>query len=77
MRKRRIFLIVFDSFGIGALPDADKFGDVGSNTLKSVSGSDKFDLPTLIGLGLDKIDGVELSDSHITPIGAYGRCSEA
>lgn len=77
MRKRRIFLIVFDSFGIGALPDADKFGDVGSNTLKSVSRSDKFDVPTLIGLGLDKIDGVELGNSDIAPIGAYGRCSEA
>ena len=31
--KKRLFLIVLDSFGIGELPDAAAFGDVGSNTL--------------------------------------------
>ncbi|MDD6902599.1 MAG: phosphopentomutase, partial [Eubacteriales bacterium] len=31
----RIFLIVADSFGIGELPDAAKFGDEGSNTFKA------------------------------------------
>ena len=33
---RRIFLIVLDSFGIGALPDADRYGDVGSNTYLNI-----------------------------------------
>ena len=32
---KRIFLIVLDSFGIGAMPDSEKFGDVGVNTLAS------------------------------------------
>ena len=31
-KYRRIFTIVIDSFGIGAAPDAEKFGDVGSDT---------------------------------------------
>ena len=34
---KRVFLIVMDSFGIGAEPDADLFGDIGTNTLKSCS----------------------------------------
>ncbi|MBQ4137615.1 MAG: phosphopentomutase [Clostridia bacterium] len=75
--RKRIFLIIFDSFGIGALPDADKFGDDGANTLKSVSRSDKFNVPTLISLGLDKNDGVDLTGSDKPTIGAYGRCIEA
>lgn len=32
---KRVFLIVLDSFGIGEAPDADKFGDVGANTLRN------------------------------------------
>ena len=38
---KRVFLIVLDSFGIGAMPDSEKFGDVGVNTLRSCAGSDK------------------------------------
>ena len=37
MENRRIFLIVLDSYGIGALPDAADFGDEGSNTLKTIT----------------------------------------
>lgn len=55
---KRVFLIVLDSCGIGEEPDADKFGDVGTNTLKSCSKSDFFDLPNLKELGLFGIDGV-------------------
>lgn len=56
---KRVFLIVLDSCGIGEEPDADKFGDVGTNTLKSCSKSDFFDLPNLKELGLFGIDGVK------------------
>ena len=45
---KRIFLIVLDSCGIGYEPDADLFGDVGANTLKRISASEKFNIPTLI-----------------------------
>lgn len=46
MRFKRAFLIVLDSFGIGAMPDAAAFGDEGANTIRSVAASDKFNVPT-------------------------------
>ena len=36
MLKKRIFLIMLDSFGIGEAKDAKEFGDEGSSTLKSI-----------------------------------------
>ena len=57
--KKRIFLIVLDSLGIGELPDAKMFGDLGANTLKSISKSPKFNVPNLISLGLGNIDGID------------------
>ena len=35
--KRRVFLVVLDSYGIGYEPDAADFGDVGSNTLATIN----------------------------------------
>ena len=58
---KRVFLIVLDSFGIGEEPDADLFGDVGSNTIKSCASSEYFDLPNMAKLGLFNIDGVDVS----------------
>lgn len=55
----RIFLIVLDSLGIGAAPDADKFGDVGANTLKRISASKYFNIPNLIKMGMGNIDGID------------------
>ncbi|MBR5140378.1 MAG: phosphopentomutase [Clostridia bacterium] len=59
---KRIFLIVLDSLGIGAAPDADKFGDSGANTLKRISASQDFNIPNLIDLGLGSIDGIDYLD---------------
>ncbi|MBO4346896.1 MAG: phosphopentomutase [Lachnospiraceae bacterium] len=56
---KRVFLIVLDSFGIGEEPDADQFGDVGSNTIKTCSQSSFFDMPNMAKLGLFNIDGVD------------------
>ena len=39
---KRIFLIVLDSFGIGAEPDAPAFGDAGTNTLGAIAGHPNF-----------------------------------
>ena len=75
MKYKRIFLIVLDSFGIGNAPDAEKFGDFGANTLKSISKSEKFNISNLIKLGLFNIDGVELED-HSSPIGKFGALQE-
>ena len=76
MIMKRIFLIVLDSFGIGYLPDAHKFGDEGANTLKSITGSDKFSIPNLIKCGLGNIDGVDFIEKTDTPTCAFGRCEE-
>ena len=39
---RRVFVIVLDSFGVGHAPDADKFGDEGANTLKTIYSGNHF-----------------------------------
>ncbi len=75
MKYKRVFLIVLDSFGIGNAPDAEKFGDFGANTLKSISESDKFHINNLSKLGLCNIDGVDLEDSPC-PIGKFGAIQE-
>ncbi len=56
-KAKRVFLIVLDSFGIGYEPDADEFGDVGANTLKTISLSPEFNIPNLKKMGLGRIDG--------------------
>ena len=72
---RRVFLVVLDSFGIGALPDASDFGDAGANTLSSIAKSPFFKADGLMKLGLGCIDGVELGRCDM-PIGAHGRALE-
>lgn len=56
--RKRVFLIVLDSFGIGAMEDAASYGDVNVNTLGSVSSSPFFRMPHMEKLGLFQIDGV-------------------
>ncbi len=75
--SKRVFMIVLDSFGVGELPDAGAFGDVGANTIKAVSGSDKFSAPTLEKLGLFNIEGVDFLPSFSSPMASFGRCIEA
>lgn len=73
---KRIFLIVLDSYGIGEAPDADKFGDVGCNTLRSITGSKEYDTPLMKEMGLFNIDGVDYMNGVDRTIGAYGRLTE-
>lgn len=73
---KRVFLIVLDSLGIGALPDAARFGDVGANTLASCAKSGKFSVPNLCRYGLGNIDGVTWLPNVAAPAGAYGRLAE-
>lgn len=56
---KRVFLIVLDSVGIGAEPDADLFGDVGTNTVRSCATSKYFDIPNMKKMGFFNIDGME------------------
>ena len=55
---KRVFLIVLDSCGIGEAPDAQSFGDKGANTLKSISGSNNFNIENLKSIGFTEIDGL-------------------
>lgn len=73
---KRVFLLVIDSLGIGALPDAAKYGDEGSNTLKAIEKSDKFVAPNLTKLGLFNIVGLEGARSIKKPIASYARLAE-
>lgn len=77
MDIKRVFLIVLDSYGIGEAPDADEYGDLGSNTLASIVKSPLYNTPNLKKLGLFNIDGVDCAPKEPTPIGSYGRMQEA
>ena len=74
---KRVFLIVLDSFGIGAMPDSENFGDVGVNTLASCATSSLLHIPNLIKAGLGNIDGVTCLPKTDTPMGAVARLAEA
>lgn len=73
---KRAFLIVLDSFGIGEEPDADKFGDVGANTLGSISKSPNFNTPNLKKLGMFNIEGVTCGEKEAAPVGSFARLRE-
>ena len=73
---KRIFLIVLDSFGIGAMADSEGFGDVGVNTLAACATSDALKIPNMIAAGLGNIDGVTCLPKTDAPTGAYARLAE-
>lgn len=72
----RVFLIVLDSFGIGAMPDSENFGDYGVNTLKSCSTSSDLAIPNMISAGLGNVDGVDCLPKVTKPNGAFARLTE-
>ena len=73
---KRVFLIVLDSFGIGAMPDSESFGDVGVNTLASCATSSKLNIPNMISAGLGNIEGVSCLPKVAATNGAYARLTE-
>ena len=74
---KRIFLIVLDSFGVGAMPDSEAFGDVGVSTLAACAKSDKLHIPNMIAAGLGNLDGVSCLPKVSNPTGAVARLAEA
>ncbi len=74
---RRVFLVVLDSFGVGYEPDADKFGDVGANTLASIAKDEHFKADNLKKLGLFNLDGVTCGEKEAHVMGSYARLQEA
>ncbi len=74
---KRAIVIVLDSVGCGAAPDAADFGDEGCNTLRSVSGSPFFDMPNMAQMGYFNIEGTGLEEYAVPePSGAFARLME-
>lgn len=73
----RAIIMVIDGFGVGEAPDANKYGDEGSNTLVNIYNQVKPNLPNMKKLGLYNIDGVNIFDKQDITIGAYGKAQEA
>ena len=69
----RIVWLVLDSVGIGALPDADQYGDAGRNTLGHIAQSRPLAIPNLVRLGLTNIEPLAHLSPASTPIGCFGK----
>src|SRR5271155_2290941 len=69
----RVIWIVLDSVGIGELPDAADYGDVGRTTLGHIAESRALALPNLVRLGLANIAPLAHLAAVSSPIGAYGK----
>jgi phosphopentomutase len=77
MTARRVFCLVLDSLGVGALPDAERFGDRGAHTLDHlVAAAGVPQVPRLIELGLGSVPGVQSLPRVARPAGAFGRLAE-
>lgn len=74
----RVILIVLDSVGIGAMPDAADFGDRGANTLAHIAQNvDRIHIPFLIQLGIGNIIPIEGIPPIIPCLASYGKMKEA
>lgn len=74
---KRVTIIVMDSFGIGALPDAGRFGDEGADTLGHILDSCSLRIPNLRKLGMGNITGAAGGRLEVKePSGAFGRFME-
>ena len=69
----RIFWIVLDSVGIGELPDAADYGDVGRNTLGHIAESRPLQIPNLVRLGLANIAPLKYLTPPAISVGAFGK----
>src|SRR5262245_7258644 len=70
---RRVIWMVLDSVGIGPLPDAADYGDVGRTTLGHIAESRALRIPTLVSLGLANIAPLAHLAPAAQPLGAYGK----
>ena len=75
MELKRVCLVVLDSAGCGALPDAARYGDEGANTFGSVFDLAHPSLQNMAAMGLGRIPGTHCPDAE-NVIGAYGRAME-
>ena len=77
MKYKRIFTIVIDSFGVGAMYNAKEYGDEGTNTFAHIDENmDPFIIPNLMKLGLGQIQKPDHAIINENPIGYYGKMNE-
>jgi phosphopentomutase len=74
---QRVIWIVLDSVGIGEMPDAAQYGDVGSDTLGNIARLRGLHLPNMARLGLGNIKPLTGIAAAASPAGAYGKCTLA
>ncbi|MCC6264790.1 MAG: phosphopentomutase [Bryobacterales bacterium] len=77
MSFSRIFLVVLDSLGVGAMPDAAEYGDAGSDTLGNIAKAYPLRLPHFEALGLANIRPITGLRAVGSPLGSFGRCALA
>src|SRR5450759_1975246 len=77
MLFQRVIWIVLDSVGIGEMPDAEAYGDKGSDTLGNIARARVLNLPNLCRLGLANIKPLAGLAPAPFPAGAFGRCALA
>src|SRR5271163_4798772 len=70
---KRVIWIVLDSVGIGELPDAAAYGDIGRDTLGHIARSRPLKIPNLVRLGLANIKPLAHLDPPADPAGSYGK----
>lgn len=76
-RFKRVIVIVMDSLGVGEMPDADAFGDVGTNTLGHISEAvGEFKIPNLKKIGMANITPLKQVKAAESPLGFYGKLRE-
>jgi phosphopentomutase len=78
MSAKRVFVIVIDAWGVGALPDAAEYGDSQSfNTMGNIDQhADRLQLPNLEKLGLGNILPLSRVKAQEKPLASYGKMSE-
>ena len=74
---KRAIVIIMDSVGVGALPDSEKYGDSGVNTLNNIAKNHEgFNIPNLKKLGIGNIEGTDAVGGEKSAFGAYARMAE-
>lgn len=77
MKIKRVFLVVIDSVGCGAMPDANEYGDVGANTIKHISEAmNGIHLPTMQTLGYGNLTDIKGVSPTNHPIGSHAKMAE-
>ncbi len=71
-----VTVIVLDSVGLGALPDAQAFGDAGAHTLDHTLQTTKMNLPNFEKLGLGNVAGISSLATTPNPLASYGKLLE-